>query len=89
MIVRYFFFKFARNIDDWEIPSNKVVLLEELGEGAFGKVWKGFIRRKDISNKMEVGQLAESGGNSVLGLQKETADQSMMVAVKTLHSGKL
>ena len=30
--------------DGWEIPSNSIVLEEELGEGCFGKVHKGVVR---------------------------------------------
>lgn len=34
----------AAAVDEWEIPVQKIVLEEQLGEGTFGQVAKGFIR---------------------------------------------
>ena len=30
--------------DDWEIPSDNVIIEEELGEGCFGMVYKGVVK---------------------------------------------
>ena len=31
-------------LDEWEIPANEVVVEEQLGEGAFGEVYKGVVK---------------------------------------------
>ena len=32
------------NVDEWEISTNDVIVEQQLGEGAFGEVYKGVIR---------------------------------------------
>ncbi|CAG9816610.1 unnamed protein product [Phaedon cochleariae] len=38
--------------DDWEVPRKKIDLIEELGQGSFGMVWKGLAH--DIRGKSEI-----------------------------------
>jgi len=38
--------------DEWELPPDNVVLEEELGEGCFGQVLKGFVRGPIASSRV-------------------------------------
>ena len=38
--------------DDWEIPSNEVIMEDSLGEGAFGEVYKGVVKCPIINPKV-------------------------------------
>ena len=40
-----------QSLDKWEIPSNEIIIKELLGEGAFGKVYKGVVKCPIISPK--------------------------------------
>ena len=31
-------------LDDWEVPPSDIIVDKSLGEGAFGEVYKGFLR---------------------------------------------
>ena len=71
-------------IDHWEVDGDLVTLEEELGEGAFGKVYKGILKELTTpSRKMSI-----MPPINVIG--KNTIKQTgvLTVAVKMLH-GKL
>lgn len=34
----------AMTYDDWEVPPSDIIMDQLLGEGAFGEVYKGFLR---------------------------------------------
>lgn len=68
-------------IDHWEVDADLVTLKEELGEGAFGKVYKGNLKEPTTpSQKMSI-------MSSINGIRKNTAKQTggFTVAVKILH----
>ena len=68
-------------IDDWEVDGELVSLEEELGEGAFGKVYKGTLKETStLSRKL-------SKRPPTNALRKTTIKQStgFTVAVKMLH----
>jgi len=72
-------------IDQWEIDGDLVSLEEELGEGAFGKVYKGTLKELTTpSRKLSVMP-------PVNPLRKTTIKQStgFTVAVKMLHGERL
>ena len=31
-------------LDEWEIPASEVIIVTQLGEGAFGEVYKGVVK---------------------------------------------
>ena len=69
-------------IDHWEVDGNLVCLEEELGEGAFGKVYKGALkeltplsRLPSLKTPMNTSRTATIKGNEMF-----------TVAVKMLHS---
>ena len=69
-------------IDHWEVDGNLVSLEEELGEGAFGKVYKGAFkelsplsRKPSFKTPMSISRTATIKGNEMF-----------TVAVKMLHS---
>ena len=72
-------------IDHWEVDGDSVTLEEELGQGAFGKVYKGILKEQNIlSRKLSLFA-------PVNALKKTTIKQQsneFTVAVKMLH-GKL
>ena len=41
-------------VDEWEIPSNEVIIEDCLGEGAFGEVYKGIIKCPIINPKVKL-----------------------------------
>ena len=68
-------------IDHWEVDGNLVSLEEELGEGAFGKVYKGALkeltllsRKPSMKTVMNTSRTATIKGNEMF-----------TVAVKMLH----
>ena len=68
-------------IDDWEVDGELVSLEEELGEGAFGKVYKGTLKETStLSRKLSVRP-------PINALRKTAIKQStgFTVAVKMLH----
>lgn len=72
-------------IDHWEVDGNLVTLEEELGEGAFGKVYKGLLKELTTpSRKMSTMPPMKS-------IRKNTLKQTgrFTVAVKMLHGGLL
>ena len=40
--------------DQWEIPSNQVIIEDCLGEGAFGEVYKGILKCPVINPKVKM-----------------------------------
>lgn len=69
-------------IDHWEVDGDLVSLEEELGEGAFGKVYKGALKeltppsqKLSLKTPMNTSRTATIKGNEVF-----------TVAVKMLHS---
>ena len=67
-------------IDHWEVDVDLVTLEEELGEGAFGKVYKGVIKELNTpSQKMFM--------MPPIGIRKNAVKQTggYTVAVKMLH----
>ena len=70
-------------IDHWEVDGDLVTLEEELGEGAFGKVYKGILKELSTpSRKMSMMPPMKS-------IRKNTIKQTdgFTVAVKMLHGG--
>jgi len=68
-------------IDHWEVDWDQVTLEEELGEGAFGKVYKGVIKELTTpSQKMIM-------TSPISASRKSTVEQigGFTVAVKMLH----
>ena len=39
-------------MDEWEIPANEVIMEKQLGEGAFGEVYKGIIKCPIVNPKV-------------------------------------
>jgi len=68
-------------IDHWEVDGDLVTLEEELGEGAFGKVYKGVLKELTTpSRKMFMMP-------RINAIRKNTIKQTggLTVAVKMLH----
>lgn len=68
-------------IDHWEVDGDLVTLEEELGEGAFGKVYKGILKEVTTpSRKLSMMP-------PINAIRKNTIKQSggFTVAVKMLH----
>lgn len=66
-------------IDHWEVDSQSLTLEEELGEGAFGKVYRGILK--------ELNTLPHLPSVIVNAMKKSTSKESkeFIVAVKMLH----
>ena len=66
-------------IDHWEVDSQSLTLEEELGEGAFGKVYRGILK--------ELNTLPLLPSVIVKAMKKSTSMESkeFIVAVKMLH----
>ena len=61
--------------DKWEVKSDDVTVFEELGQGAFGKVYKGVMKTPpDMTH-----------GSSVQQMSKKKAQLTITVAVKMLQ----
>jgi len=71
--------KNALMIDHWEVDSQSLTLEEELGEGAFGKVYRGILK--------ELNTLPLLPSVIVNAMKKSTSKESkeFIVAVKMLH----
>ena len=58
--------------DEWELPPDHVVLEEELGEGCFGKVLKGFVRGPVASSRVMKNSLYETVAIKFLKSEEQT-----------------
>ena len=67
-------------IDHWEVDGNLVSLEEEIGEGAFGKVYKGTLKELTTNAQKPFLKSAMKTTRSINGSEMFT------VAVKMLHS---
>ena len=68
-------------VDDWEVNADTVSLEKELGEGAFGKVYKGLLKEfNDSPRKLHRKPWMISSRESTI----QQAD-GFTVAVKMLH----
>ena len=68
-------------IDHWEVDGDSVTLEEELGEGAFGKVYKGVLKESTSpSRRLSIMRPKRPMRRNML---KQT--EGLIVAVKMLH----
>ncbi|XP_032232629.2 uncharacterized protein LOC5507990 [Nematostella vectensis] len=68
-------------IDQWEVPYEKVLLDDELGEGAFGKVFKGtLVELPEQSSKYSIAKSMRRKSTKSL-----KPDDGFVVAIKMLH----
>ena len=73
--------KNALMIDHWEVDEDSVTLEEELGEGAFGKVYKGVLKESTSpSRRLSIMRPKRPMRRNML---KQT--EGRIVAVKMLH----
>ena len=61
--------------DKWEMTSNDVTMYEELGHGAFGKVFKGIVKASSCMKRVQ----------SVENTSKTISKSTITVAVKMLQ----
>ena len=66
-------------IDRWEVDGDLVSLEEEIGEGAFGKVYKGTLKEPTSPSQKRFLKPSLKGARTIDG--RET----FVVAVKMLH----
>jgi len=66
--------------DEWEVNPNNVTFLEELGQGAFGKVFKAII--KEPPQRQETIIMARLMGTPQVIKRKKNEE---IAAIKTLH----
>ena len=78
MLLLLFFSKLCLiRYDEWEIDISQVEILDEIGQGAFGKVWKG---------KMDSTVLDKISSSSKPNQRKShESRKDLAVAVKMLH----
>ena len=69
----------ALMIDHWEIDGNQVSLDEEVGEGAFGKVYKGTLKELTTPSQRAFLKPSKKSVRSING------GETFLVAVKMLH----
>lgn len=68
-------------IDQWEVDRDLLSLDEELGEGAFGKVYKGTVKELTTPS----GKLAKMPPRSAPRKTRLKRSEGFVVAVKMLH----
>jgi len=69
-------------IDHWEVDGNLVSLEKELGEGAFGKVYKGALKEHiPLSQKLSWKTPVNTSRTATI-----KGNEMFTVAVKMLHS---
>ncbi|XP_020905670.1 tyrosine kinase receptor Cad96Ca isoform X1 [Exaiptasia diaphana] len=66
---------------DWEIDAVHVMFLEEIGKGAFGKVFKVIVRQPEPVTEQEI-VLSRLRGNS---RDRKLSKNNLIAAAKTLH----
>ncbi|XP_048586474.1 uncharacterized protein LOC116615087 isoform X2 [Nematostella vectensis] len=69
-------------LDHWEVPEQKIIRVEELGEGAYGKVFRGYI--------LEVPEQVSKSSNFTNSLRHKSVwstqnEKGIEVAIKMLH----
>ena len=80
LIFTLIFFRPEELIDHWEVDGNLVSLEEEIGEGAFGKVYKGTLNELTTNAQKPFLKSSMKTTRSINGSEMFT------VAVKMLHS---
>ena len=73
--------KNALMIDHWEVDGDSVTLEEELGEGAFGKVYKGVLKESTSPSR----RLSIIRPKSPMRRNTLKQTEGLIVAVKMLH----
>ena len=68
-------------IDHWEVDGDSVTLEEELGEGAFGKVYKGVLKESTSPSR----RLSIIRPKSPMRRNTLKQTEGLIVAVKMLH----
>ena len=68
-------------IDHWEVDGDSVTLEEELGEGAFGKVYKGVLKESTSPSR----RLSIMRPKSPMRRNTLKQTEGLIVAVKMLH----
>ncbi|XP_020905671.1 putative tyrosine-protein kinase F09A5.2 [Exaiptasia diaphana] len=66
---------------DWEIDAVHVMFLEEIGKGAFGKVFKVIVRQPEPVTEQDI-VLSRLRGNS---RDRKLSKNNLIAAAKTLH----
>lgn len=79
--IYHFYSKNALMIDHWEIDGDLVTLEEELGEGAFGKVYKGILKELSTPSR----KLSIMPPKNAIRKNTLKKAEGFTVAVKMLH----
>lgn len=67
--------------DEWEVDSNHVIFLDELGEGAFGKVYKAVLKLPQGEDEERV----RAKLKSIFVKSSRKNMNEVIVAAKALH----
>ena len=72
--------EFGFIMDEWEVEEDQLLIQEEIGEGAFGKVYKAFLKTiPEPVNKV-------APFKSIIKRASSESEKGITVAVKRLHS---
>ncbi|XP_031561073.1 uncharacterized protein LOC116297063 isoform X2 [Actinia tenebrosa] len=72
-------------IDHWEMSHNNLELIEVIGEGAFGKVYKAMILELPDQSSKGGSSSMSFGRRSIRSIRSSRGDDPLLVAVKMLH----